>query len=248
MRNIKMIVAYVGTPFAGWQVQPGRATIQGVLEERIAVLLKEAVGVAGAGRTDAGVHARGQVANVKTASRIPPGGLLRGLNALLPEDIRVMQVEDVPESFHARSDARSKEYRYQIARGPVVSPFLLPFAEWVRDPLDLGAMQEAARRLLGRHDFTSFSSADCRIDNRTRTVKVSEFLDLGDRLEYRVQADGFLHHMVRTMVGTLLWVGRGLLPPDAIGEILEARDRRRAGPCAAARGLVLEKVFYEEES
>src|SRR5258708_32619920 len=139
MRNIKMIVAYVGTCYAGWQVQPGRATIQGMIETRLSAMLGEKVGIAGAGRTDAGVHARGQVANFQTASRIPIPGLIRGLNALLPEDIRVMEAEEAPEAFHARSDARSKEYRYLIACGPVVSPFLMPFADWVRGPLEVRA-------------------------------------------------------------------------------------------------------------
>jgi tRNA pseudouridine38-40 synthase len=246
MRNIKMIVAYVGTRYAGWQVQPGRATIQGVLETRLSTMLAEKVAIAGAGRTDAGVHARGQVANFSTASRVPVSGLVRGLNALLPEDIRVMKAEEAPGSFHARSDARSKEYHYVIACGPVVSPFLLPFADWVRGPLDLPAMAAAARALLGRHDFTSLCPAGCRIENRERCVTLSEIEDRGDRLEYRVRADGFLHHMVRTIVGTLVWVGRGRLDAAAIPAMLEARDRTRAGPCAPGRGLTLERVFYEE--
>jgi tRNA pseudouridine38-40 synthase len=248
MRNIKMIVAYVGTRYAGWQVQPGRATIQGMLESRLSSMLGETVAIAGAGRTDAGVHARGQVANFITASRIPIAGLVRGLNALLPEDIRVMKAGEVPDAFHARSDARSKEYRYLIACGPVVSPFLLPFADWVRGPLRLPAMAAAARAILGRHDFTSMCPAACRIENRERSVTLSEIEDQGDRLEYRVRADGFLHHMVRTIVGTLVWVGRGRMEPAAIPAVLEARDRTRAGPCAPGRGLTLEKVFYEEEA
>ncbi len=248
MRNLRMTVAYVGTRFAGWQVQPGLPTIQGVLESRLGALLRERVRIAGAGRTDAGVHALGQVANLMTASRIPPEGLRRGVNARLPEEIRVLEVAEAPGSFHARSDARLKEYRYRIARGEVVSPFVAPFALPLRGPLDVEAMRSAARTFLGRHDFTSFCPAACRVEGKERTIVLSEVVEEDGVVEYRVRAEGFLQHMVRTMVGTLLWVGRGLRPPEAIGTILEVRDRTRAGPCAAARGLVLQRVFYEEGS
>src|SRR5213593_2966512 len=143
MRNLKMIVSYVGTRFAGWQVQPGRATVQGILEERITRLLQEPVRIAGAGRTDAGVHARGQVANVQISSRIPVPGFLRGLNARLPSDVSLMHAEEAPESFHARADARGKEYLYRISRAEVVSPFEAPFVARVRGRLDVEAMREA---------------------------------------------------------------------------------------------------------
>ncbi len=246
MRNLKLIVAYVGTRYAGWQVQPGRETIQGTLEGRLSRMLQETVRLAGAGRTDAGVHARGQVANFLTASRIPAEGLLRGLNARLPEDVRVLHVEEAAPGFQARRDARSKEYRYRIARARVVSPFDAPFAETVRGPLDVEAMRRAAAALEGRHDFTSFCAAACRVEDKVRRITVSRVEEDGDFLEYRVRADGFLQHMVRTLAGTLIEVGRGRLAGDAIPAILDRRDRRAAGPCAGARGLVLEKVFYGE--
>ncbi|MEK7798441.1 MAG: tRNA pseudouridine(38-40) synthase TruA [Acidobacteriota bacterium] len=248
MRNLKMIVAYVGTRYAGWQVQPGRPTIQGVLEDRIARMLRESIRIAGAGRTDAGVHARGQVANFPTGSRIPAGGLVRGLNALLPDDIAVMRAEEVPEAFHARADARGKEYRYRIARAEVVSPFEAPFVAAVRGRLDAVVMRGAARHFLGTHDFTSFCPVASPIEDKVRTLRVSEVTEEEGRVEYRVVGDGFLRHMVRTLVGTLMLVGRGRLDAAAIPHIMAARDRRLAGPVAPARGLVLEQVFYGEGS
>ena len=248
MRNLRITVAYVGTRFSGWQVQPGRATVQGVLEERLSRLLKEKVRLAGAGRTDAGVHARGQVANFMTASRIPPEGLLRGLNARLPDDVGVLEAREAPPGFHARADARGKEYHYRIARADVVSPFDAPFVCAVRGRLDPEAMREAAAAFLGANDFTSFCAAACRVESRVRTVTLSRLDEEGPFLDFRVRADGFLQHMVRTMAGTLIEIGRGIIRRDAIPRILEARDRRAAGPCAAARGLTLERVFYEGET
>ncbi|HEU4401116.1 MAG TPA: tRNA pseudouridine(38-40) synthase TruA [Candidatus Polarisedimenticolia bacterium] len=246
MRNIKMTVAYVGTRYAGWQVQPGRETVQGVLEAALSRLLQESIRIAGAGRTDAGVHARGQVANFPSASRIPLEGLQRGLNARLPDDIRIMRAEEAAPGFHARSDARSKEYLYRVARTRVLSPFDVPFAAEVHGPLDAAAMGAAAAAFVGTHDFTSMCAASCRVENRVRTVTLSVVEEAGDFLQYRVRAGGFLQHMVRTMAGTLILVGRGRIPADAIGRILLARDRRAGGPCAPARGLTLERVFYEE--
>lgn len=248
MRNLKMTVAYVGTRFAGWQVQPGRETIQGVLEDRLGRLLGEPVRIAGAGRTDAGVHARGQVASFLTASRIPPEGLLRGLNARLPEDIRTLAVEEAPGSFHARASARGKEYRYRIARAAVLSPFEAPFAAVIRGPIDGLAMREAAGAFIGAHDFTSFCPAACRVEGKVRTVSLSRIDEDGIFLDFTVRADGFLQHMMRTMAGTLIEVGRGRIAPAAIAAILERRDRRAAGPCAPPRGLTLERVFYGEDA
>jgi tRNA pseudouridine38-40 synthase len=246
MRNLKLTLAYVGTRFAGWQVQPGRETIQGILEDRLSAMLGETVRLAGAGRTDAGVHARGQVANFLTATRIPGSGLRRGLNARLPEEIGVMAVEEAEATFHARADARWKEYRYRLRRGEGPSPFEAPFAAAVHGPLDVAAMRAAAGRLRGRHDFTSFCPAQSEIEDKVRTIMMSELREEGPVLEYRVRADGFLRHMVRTLVGTLIAVGRGLLEPASIEAILAARDRRAAGPVAPARGLVLERVSYDD--
>ena len=246
MRNLKLIVAYVGTRYSGWQIQPDRPTVQGLLEVRLTRLLGERVSLAGAGRTDAGVHARGQVASFRTASRIPPEGLRRGLNDRLPEDVAVLAVEEVPDSFHARADARGKEYCYRVTRDDVVSPFDAPFVAQVRGPLDLAAMRDASARLVGRHDFTSFCAAGTEIEDKARTIRLSTIEEDGAGLTYRVRGNGFLRHMVRTLAGTLIETGRGRIAPDAIPAILEGRDRRLAGPCAPARGLVLERVFYGE--
>ena len=247
MRNIKIIVAYVGTRYAGWQVQPDRETIQGVLEARLSEMLQERVRLAGAGRTDAGVHARGQVANFSTATRVPLEGLRRGMNARLPDDIRVLRADEVEDGFHSRADARSKEYRYRIARAEVVSPFDAPFVAVVRGPIDVEAMSRAAERFAGTHDFTSLCPTNCPIDDKRRAISLSRMFDEGDFLEYRVRADGFLRHMVRTIVGTLIDVGQGRRDSTSIETILRARDRRAAGPCASPRGLVLEEVFYGEK-
>jgi len=246
MRNIKMTVAYVGTHYAGWQVQPEQATIQGVLEQRLSRLLQEPVRIAGAGRTDAGVHARAQVANFKTASRIQPDGLRRAMNARLPTDIRVVRAEDVDIDFHARTDARGKEYRYRMALGEYVSPFDAPFVTAIRGNIEPGRMSQAAALFIGSHDFESFCPADCQLESKRRTIDQSEVVEDGAFLEYRVRGNGFLRHMVRTIVGTLIDVGQGRRQPGAINDILASRDRRTAGPCAPARGLVLERVIYEE--
>jgi len=246
MRNIRMTVAYVGTRYAGWQVQPDRATIQGVLEGRLSRLLQEPVRIAGAGRTDAGVHARGQVASFRTDARIQLDGLRRGLNSRLPDDIRVVRTEEVDIDFHARADARGKEYRYRLAHGAFVSPFDAPFVTAIRGTIDPDRMRQAAAEFIGSHDFESFCPTSCALDNKRRTIEVSEVIDDGPFLEYHVRGNGFLRHMVRTIVGTLIDVGQGRRPPGAIPDILASRDRRAAGPCAPARGLVLERVFYEE--
>jgi tRNA pseudouridine38-40 synthase len=243
-----MMVSYVGTRFAGWQVQPGRPTVQGILEERIARILQEPVRIAGAGRTDAGVHARGQVANFLTASRIPVLGLLRGLNARLPPEVAVMHVEDAPASFHARADARGKEYLYRISRAEVVSPFEAPFVTVVHGALDVEAMRRAARRVQGTHDFTSFCPANSEIESKVRTLSVSEVTEDGAEVRYRVVGNGFLRHMVRTLAGTLILVGRGRLDEGSIPLILKAGNRGLAGPVAPACGLMLERVFYGEGS
>ena len=247
MRIVRMTVAYVGTGFAGWQVQPGRPTIQGLLEDELSRMLREQVRVAGAGRTDAGVHALGQVANFTTERLLPLTGLRRGLNARLPETIRILEATEAEPGFHARTDARLKEYRYCISRAEVVSPFRAPFVLPVHGPLDPAAMRDAAARFIGSHDFTSFAPADCALEDRVRRVTSASVEVKGEEIEFTVRASGFLRHMVRTMAGTLLAVGRGQIQPGEIDRILAARDRRAAGPRAAARGLTLMRVYYGEE-
>ncbi len=244
MRNLKMTIAYIGTAYSGWQIQPHRPTIQGLLEDRLARMLPERPRLAGAGRTDAGVHARGQVANFTTGCRIPEAGLRRGINALLPPDIVVLDVEEAASSFHARADATAKDYRYRIATGEVLSPFEAPYAMHVRGGLDPAAMRAAAELLIGTHDFTSFCTAETEVETRERTILASSIEQHGAFVEYRVRGTGFLRHMVRVIVGTLVDIGRKRRRPEDMRGILAARDRRAAGPSAEARGLVLEQVIY----
>jgi tRNA pseudouridine38-40 synthase len=242
--TIKLTIAYVGTGYAGWQIQPTRPTIQGILEDRLSRLLQEKVTLFGAGRTDSGVHAMGQVASFTTAREVPLDGLRRGVNARLPEDIRILEAEQVEERFHARSDARGKEYAYRYSRGEVTSPFRAPFVCPVRGGLDLEAMRRGAAAFEGRHDFTSLAPASIDLEDLVRTITAVRLEEEGDEVVLRVRGDGFLRHMVRTIAGTLLDIGRGRRRPEEIAAILRARDRRAAGPVAPARGLTLVQVFY----
>ena len=247
MRTLKLQVHYLGTLYHGWQVQPDRPTVQGTLESALSRLTGEKARISGAGRTDAGVHARGQVASFTTASGIPARGILLGTNNFLPEDIRVMSVEEVHAGFHARHHALSKDYAYRFSTAPVLSPFLAPTVESVRGDMDLAPMERAAEYFVGRHDFTAFCGSEGRQKDAVREVTVSRFgEEPGTIRVYQISADGFLQYLVRTIVGTLFEVGRGRINPDSIPEILASRNRARAGPTAAARGLTLERVHYPE--
>jgi len=241
-----MRLAYVGTRYAGWQIQPALPTIQGHLEDRLGRLLREKITVFGAGRTDSGVHALGQVASFTTERQVPLDGLRRGLNARLPEDIRVLEAGQVADSFHARSDAQGKEYAYRYSRGEVTSPFRAPFVCPVRGRLDLDAMRRGAAGFEGRHDFSSLAPTSLELEDRVRTIRSIRIEEEGDEVVLKVQGDGFLRHMVRTIAGTLLDIARGVREAGEVPRILAARDRRAAGPCAPARGLTLVQVFYAE--
>jgi tRNA pseudouridine38-40 synthase len=247
VRTLKLQVQYLGTFYHGWQIQPDRPTVQGHLEAAYSRLTGERVRIVGAGRTDAGVHARCQVASFSTLSGIPCRGLLLGANNLLPPDIRVMSVEEAAAGFHARHHAVAKDYAYRFSCAKVLSPFLAPRVESIRGELDRKRMERAAEHFVGRHDFTAFCGAEGRQKNAVRVVGSSRF---GEEPEgvvvYQISADGFLQYLVRTIVGTLFEVGRGRIGPDSIPEILAARDRTRAGPTAAPRGLTLERVVYPE--
>lgn len=246
MRNLKLTLSYDGSEFSGWQTQPGRRTVQQTLETAIARATSAArVRCNVSGRTDAGVHALGQVVNFYSETRLPPVVLRRAINAHLPGDVAVLAVEDVPESFDANQDARRKLYRYHLHDGPVMSVFLRRYAWHVRWPLDLDAMRRAARPLIGTHDFHSFETGWPNRLSSIRTISRLEVQRRGSYLFIDVEADGFLYNMVRAIAGTLVNVGRGYWLPDITGEILAACDRRRAGPNAPARGLFLVKVFYE---
>ncbi|MGB8477246.1 MAG: tRNA pseudouridine synthase A [Acidobacteriaceae bacterium] len=294
----KLILSYDGTDFHGWQVQPGSLTIQGALADAISSVTGEQVLPQGSGRTDAGVHAWGQVASFSLRAAIPADNLQRALNRILPTSIRILSAEHAPEDFHARHNAVGKVYQYRIFHGEVCSPFMARYVTACRWPLDLQAMQVAAKMIVGEHDFTSFAASDpdrsARIADEDagqdkshtveekcaapacsniRRIETSQWTresvlpspgtlgtmvigpradsssdatggDAGELFTYTVCGNGFLHHMVRNLVGTFVEVGRGRMSPAEIPRILEGRNRAMAGPTAAARGLCLMKVLY----
>lgn len=262
-RWLKLTVAYDGTAYAGWQIQPDQPTVQGVLERAWLQLTQETVRLTAAGRTDAGVHALGQVVGVSTASRLTDDDLHRGLNAVLPDDVAVLSVERALDDFHATHDAVAKRYRYQLCNSRTPPIFDRRYVWHYPHELDTAAMHRAGQALVGRHDFVSFESAGSERPDTVRTIheltvahSVAEFLrssgspiwpDLADadRITIDVAGDGFLYNMVRAIVGTLLEVGRGTRDESWVAEVLAARDRRRAGQTAPPHGLFLIHVDYE---
>ena len=244
MTKYKVVLQYLATGYAGWQVQRDRPTIGGTIESVLSRLTGESPAVVGSGRTDAGVHALGQVAHFRLERPWCSKRLLRSLNGLLPTNIRVLRLESTSPSFHAQRDALKKRYVYRIYNGPILSPFLHGRVYQVFPALDFERMQEAAESICGSHDFSGFAASTTRVKNRTRDLLISRWQRKGRALEYQIEAKGFLHHMVRNIVGTLVQVGLGKRPPEAMLEILKARDRRRAGPTAPAKGLYLARVWY----
>jgi tRNA pseudouridine38-40 synthase len=244
--QLKLVVEYEGTAYQGWQLQPGGPTVQEVLERALATALREPVRVRGAGRTDAGVHACGQVAAVRVA-RVPEDldRLRKSLNALTPEDVAVREVAVVDDSFNPRGDARSRVYDYRIWNAPVLSPFWRRYAWHVAASLDSAAMDAAARLLEGEADFAAFRGADAEpVRSTVRRVLESRMRIDGALLTYRVEANAFLKHMVRNIIGTLVEVGRRERPVASVGEVLASRDRARAAATAPAHGLTLTSVRY----
>jgi tRNA pseudouridine38-40 synthase len=247
MRRIKILVSYDGTDYHGWQVQPGLPTIQGVLEQVIAQIEGRSVPVAGSGRTDAGVHALGQVAALSIENPIPVDNLRRAVNRLLPRDIRVLSAEEAALDFHPRFQAKRKTYEYRIFRGEICSPFERRYVCHHPYPLATEEMMAAAPLLEGEHDFTAFAASDDRDElelSKVRTIFCSRLTLEGDRLTYRVTGSGFLKHMVRNIVGVLLEVGKGNLDRAGFLARLEPGCAIPAGPTAPARGLFLESVEY----
>src|SRR5262245_54280854 len=250
-RNLKLTLAYDGHDFAGWQVQPDRPTIQGTLVSVFEQLTGEKVLPQGSGRTDAGVHALAQTASVAIASPIPVANLVRALNDILPRSIRVLAAEEMPPEFHARKSARAKTYHYRIFRGEICSPFSARYVYHHPYPLNEERMAEAAKTVEGEHDFTSFAAVDPERSrdgeevSNVRTIYRSEFARHGDELLYCVRGNGFLHHMVRNLVGTFLMVGKGSLTTNDVRRILDLRDRSAAAATAPASGLYLVSVEYE---
>jgi len=249
--NYKLLIQYDGTDFHGWQVQENDRTIQGELERVIGALEDAPVKVAGSGRTDAGVHAEGQIANVRVHRPFTPEKLRNAINGNLWRDIRILKAERAPDEFHARFSAKNKTYVYRIVNAPVMSPFWRRFAHHEPRPLDIGRMMEASRLLLGEHDWTAFASANCDGETRIRTVtdcSVDSYWD--DRanatvMEFKISANGFLRYMVRSIAGTLLEVGRGEKDSDTIQTAIIGGDRSLAGKTAPAHGLTLLKVEYD---
>ncbi|HXT52460.1 MAG TPA: tRNA pseudouridine(38-40) synthase TruA [Thermoanaerobaculia bacterium] len=238
----RLIVSYRGDRYAGWQRQDNAITVQQMLEEALAELLGAPVRITGASRTDAGVHARGQV--VSLAAEAAAGALVHGTNSRLPDDVRVLAAAPAPTGFHARKHARAKEYRYHLRREPVLSPLDAPFAVRVEDDLDLAAMREAAALLVGRHDFTAFAKVGGSETHPFRRLDLAEWREDGAALTFVVRGEGFLRGMVRALVGTLLEVGRGRRTVASFAGLLTGRARAEAGPNAPAHGLVLQRVDY----
>jgi tRNA pseudouridine38-40 synthase len=244
MRNIKLLLSYDGTDFSGWQFQPDRRTVQAVLEEAIAQLTGAPATTNASGRTDAGVHALGQVVHFYTASRHPPAVFVKALNALLPHDVRVRGAWEMPQSFHATLDARAKLYRYVIDNNPIADPFQRRYSDHVYAPLDVAVMNRAAQALRGRHDFHSFETHWPNRTSSVRTITHIAVNRMNDFVWLDVEADGFLYNMVRAICGTLVLVGTGRWPASRVAEVLAARDRRAAGPTAPPQGLFLVRVRY----
>lgn len=243
-RNIKLTLEYDGESYHGWQRQPQVTTIQGAIEEALARILQEKMHLIGASRTDAGVHARGQVANFKTQNRISLKDLKAALNSLLARDIVVRHATLVADDFHARYHAKSKLYCYTILNSPFPSPFFRKYAYFFPHSLDIAAMKRAAKFLVGRHDFSSFRGAGASRGGCLRKVKRLRISTEKDLVLLDIEADGFLHNMARIMAGTLVEVGRGKIAAGEVRRILRAKDRRQAGPTLPAQGLCLLKVKY----
>ena len=245
MQTIKLTLEYDGTNYVGWQLQPNGPSIQGALEAALAKLLKQPVRVTGAGRTDSGVHALGQVASFQSPLDLPLKAYLAGISSLLPNDIAVVAAEQMPEGFCARRSARGKIYRYRIVNRPCRAPLERLQAWEIFRPLDDAAMRAAAPALVGRHDFSAFRASDCEASTTVREVRRLEVRREGAVVTVEIEATAFLKHMVRNIVGTLVEVGHGRRPADSLAGLLASGDRDRAGATAPAHGLCLVEVFYE---
>jgi tRNA pseudouridine38-40 synthase len=242
--RVKLLLEYDGSSFSGWQLQPDAPSVQGTLERALATVLREPVRVVAAGRTDAGVHARGQVAAFSTTRPIDPATLQHSLNALAGPSIAVLRVEEAPAAFDPRREARARAYAYYLINRPAPSPLWRARAWHVRRALDAGAMGAAAARLVGEHDFSSFRGPECSAPHAVRRVVRSAVRRDGELIVYEAEANGFLRHMVRNIVGTLVQVGLGERSLEEFEALFAARDRRRAAPAAPAHGLYLVAVRY----
>ncbi len=255
MKKIKLLLEYDGTDYQGWQIQKTGLTIQSILEEKIVKITGNKSGIIGASRTDAGVHALGQVAAFRTETNLPTEKIKGALNALLPQDIRILDVSEVDNSFHSRNDVRRKSYFYIISNQKKPSAFVHKYALTVRQFLEFKSIVEASHILIGRYNFSSFMGAGSDIKDPVREIfsldieKLAEMNFMtacitGEFIRIRIDADGFLKHVARNIVGTLVEIGRGRIPPHHMEKILKSHDRKLAGPTAPAHGLFLEKIEY----
>ena len=247
MKRVMLTVAYDGTRYRGWQIQPNGETIEGVLNRCLSELLGEKIEVTGVSRTDSGVHALGNVAVFDTASRIPADKISYALNRSLPEDIRIQKSEEAAADFHPRRCASRKTYEYRVYCAPFPLPTKRLYAHYTYVPLDVGLMRQAAAYLVGEHDFRSFCSTDTQAETTVRRVDALEVDQNGHEIVMRVSGNGFLYNMVRIIAGTLMEVGRGHIPPERMRDIPEARDRKAAGPTAPACGLTLMEIAFMEK-
>ncbi len=244
MRNIKLTIEYDGTSYGGWQKQKNNRTIQQCIEEAIRLLTGEEVELIGSSRTDAGVHAKGMVANFITNSQIPADKFREAINTKLPDDIGIIKSEEVDRNFHSRYDSKGKTYCYTLVNRYEKVCIGRNYVYQVRDELNYNLMKEAAKYFLGKHDFKAFKTNGSSVKTSVRTINGLELELKGDVIKIFVSADGFLYNMVRIIVGTLIEVGKGKIKPEDIESIIKNGDRSKAGPCVPPNGLVLEKVFY----
>jgi tRNA pseudouridine38-40 synthase len=243
-RNIRLTIAFEGSAYHGWQIQQSAPTVQGFISQAIARITGEEVTLIGSGRTDSGTHARGMVANFHTNSRLAPIRIARALNAMLPRDIRILAAQQAHPGFHARRDASSKTYRYQMYLGQILPPHLVREYFHYPYPVQIAPMSTASRLFVGEHDFASFAKTSADYSSTIRRIHRCELRKNGYRLFLTVEGSGFLHHMVRNMAGTLLEIGRGTISIDQFPDLFVERDRRLAGFTAPAHGLILLKVRY----
>jgi tRNA pseudouridine38-40 synthase len=243
-QKYRVTLQYVGTRYHGWQIQAGERTVQGTVRTALSTLAGTAVKISGASRTDSGVHALGQVAHFRFPDKDSIPDLGRALNAILPKDIRVVRLQKTAQHFHAQKDARKKRYEYRVYNGKVLSPFLSGRVCHIVHPLNIGEMREGARMVVGRHDFTGFAASSTTVRNRVRTIVLSELVQRGRTIVYRVEADGFLHHMVRNIMGTLLDIGLEKRDSNDILRVFRLADRRQAGATAPPEGLYLVRIWY----
>jgi len=242
--RIALGIEYDGSRFLGWQTQAGGGTVQDALQAALATIAGEPVAVTCAGRTDRGVHARGQVVHFDTAAARPETAWVRGVNAVLPESVAVLWSRRVPDDFHARYSAIARTYRYVLLNRAVRPALSARYAGWMHAPLDIDTMREAAGMLAGEHDFSAFRAAECQAKTPVRTLHLLDVEQRGERIDFVLRANAFLHHMVRNIVGTLVYVGKGRQRPGWAREVLESRDRARAAPTFPPEGLYLEAVEY----